>query len=117
MNDEEHKQEISPFDLFNNPMVESAKKTMSPEMLEKYKKLGESLYGDVQYENSKVDNKPPPMVEALAYVSELLKSGLHPSMLDENEKAFMSEVHGEEWYKLWGYVEKDLTEIFTIKSF
>lgn len=106
----------SQFDLFDNPMVTAAKKSMSPRSQERYRKLGESMYGGINFTDSKVDNRPAPMVEALAYVEESLKSGLHPSMLEDNEKAILVDAYGEEWYKNWGYIEEDLDSIVTVKK-
>lgn len=99
-------------DLFNNPMVEKAIKALSPEELERYKKIGEEMYGSVHFEDSKIlNNIPAPMAEAVAYVIESIKSGLHPSDLEENEKILLEDVYGKEWYKKYGYCEKDLTEM------
>lgn len=101
--------------LFNNPMIESALKAMSPEELEKYKAIGEAMYGSVDFADSKIlNNTPAPMYEAAAYIKEQLKAGLHPSMMDGDEKRLMVELFGEEWYKEWGYVEGDLTDIVTL---
>lgn len=101
--------------LFNNPMVESALKAMSPEDLHRYREIGEKMYGTVNFEDSQIiNNVPPPMYEAGAYISEQLKSGLHPSMMDDDEKRLMEELFGKEWYTKWGYVEADLTEIVTV---
>jgi hypothetical protein len=36
-------------------------------------------------------------------------------MLEPEDKKLLEEVYGSEWYKKWGYVEGDLTEIVTIK--
>lgn len=101
--------------LFNNPMVESALKAMSPEDLQRYREIGEKMYGTVNFEDSQIlNNLPPPMYEAGAYISEQLKSGLHPSMMDDDEKRLMEELFGKEWYSRWGYVEGDLTDIVTV---
>ena len=101
--------------LFNNPMVESALKSMSVEELQRYKEIGERMYGTIDFEDSQIlNNVPPPMYEAGAYISEQLKSGLHPSMMDDDEKRLMEELFGKEWYKKWGYVEGDLTDIVTV---
>ena len=108
------KKNTSQYDLFNNPMVTAAKKAMSPEELERYQKIGESLYGSIDFEKNNTNNVPPPMVEALAYVEESIKSGQHPSTLDENEKALLADVYGDDWYKKWGYVEEDLNIIVTV---
>jgi len=101
--------------LFNNPMIDSALKALSPEDLERYKAIGESMYGTVDFQGSKIlNNTPAPTYEAAAYLKELLKSGLHPSMMDSDEKRLMIELFGEEWYTEWGYDEADLTDIVTL---
>jgi hypothetical protein len=100
--------------LWNNEMVNSALKSMSPSDLEHYKKLGESLYKDLNFETSNIetkDNLPPFLSDALAYIVESLKSGLHPSMLEEDEIKVLEEVYGKEWYKKWNYEKEDLEEI------
>jgi hypothetical protein len=103
--------------LWNNPMVNSAMKAMSPEELQRYKAIGEAMYGNIDFEGSKVlNNLPPPMEEAVAYISESLKSGLHPSMLDDNEVALLKDVFGDQWYKKWDYIEEDLKEIVTLRK-
>ena len=105
--------------LWDNDMVKNALKSMSPKDLQHYKKLGESLYKDLDFQTSKVENDanlPPFMTDALAYVVETLKSGLHPSMLNENEKFLLQEGFGSKWYENYGYVKEDLNEIVTIKK-
>ena len=104
------------FSIWNNPMIRAAKQKMSQEDQDRLKKLGESLYKDVEFETSKTNNEPPPMKEALAYIEESIKSGLHPSMLEDNEKALLENMRGKEWYKKWGYIEADLYDIVTIKK-
>jgi hypothetical protein len=102
-------------DLFDNPMTRAALDAMSDDEKRRYKQIGEEMYGHMNFEDSKVlNNIPPPMEEALAYIQEQLKSGLHPSALDDNEKAFIADALGNEWYKKWGYVEEDLVEIVTL---
>ena len=102
--------------LFDNPMTRAALSSMSDEDKRKYKKIGEELYGHMNFEDAKVLNSvPAPMEEALAYIQEQLKSGLHPSALDDNEKAFLADSYGDEWYLKWGYVKEDLDEIKTMK--
>lgn len=110
-------QEESKNTLWDNPMVNSAMKAMSVEELQRYKDIGEAMYGNIDFEATKVlNNLPPPMYEAIAYVSESLKSGIHPSMLDENEHNILKDVYGDKWYESWGYVKEDLTEIKTLKK-
>lgn len=108
--------------LWDNPMINMARKNMPPEELEKYKKLGESMYGDVDFPTSKIinnneqaidSNLPEHMVDAVIYLQEAIKSGLHPSMLEDNDVKLLEEAYGKEWYKQFGYVEEDLKDIAT----
>jgi hypothetical protein len=104
----------SGYDVFNNPMVTAAINALSPEDLDKYRKIGEQMYGTIDFEGAHaLNNMPAPMGEAVAYVLESLKSGLHPSMLDEDEKALLLDTLGDKWWEKYGYVEGDLTEIVT----
>lgn len=105
-------QKYNQYDLFNNPMVEAARQSMSPEMLEKYKRLGESMYKDIDFENGTIQNV---IDESLKKMDHTLKSGLHPSMLSDDEKNLLKEEIGEKWYEKYGYVEDDLVDIVTIK--
>lgn len=100
--------------LFNNPMVENAQKSMTDEQKEHYKKLGEDMYNHVDFENSEIlSNIDNSMKESGKYIYLQVRSGLHPSYLEENEKEIMLEVYGKEWYKEFGYNEKDLSEVNT----
>lgn len=112
----EEKVVLNDNDLFDNPMTRSALAAMSDDEKRRYKEIGQEMYGHMNFEDAKVlNNIPAPMEEALAYIHEQLKSGLHPSALDDNEKAFLADSEGEEWYKKWGYVKEDLDEIKTLK--
>jgi hypothetical protein len=107
---------IKDFDLFNNPMVNAARESMTEEDLDHYKKIGESLYGDVNFETSQsLRNMPPPMAEAVAYVENSIRSGLHPSFLDTNEQSLMKDAYGEKWTERFGYVQADEKEIVTLQ--
>lgn len=112
----EKTEEVNNMDLFDNPMTRAALEAMSDEDKRRYKQMGEDMYGHMNFEDAKVlNNIPAPMEEALAYIKEQLKSGLHPSALSEDEKVFLSDAYGEEWYKDWGYTKEDLKEIVTFK--
>ena len=101
--------------LWNNPAVEAAKKDMSPEELEKYRKMGEHMYGNLDnINNPNTLYEGPKLEEAAEYLGEAVKSGLHPSMLEDHEKAVLKEIQGDKWWENYGYVEADLTEIVTI---
>jgi hypothetical protein len=41
----------------------------------------------------------------------MLESGLHPSFLTYEEKSFMENYLGKEWYKEFGYLENDLHRV------
>jgi hypothetical protein len=95
--------------LFNNPMIDSALKGMTPEQLYRYKELGENMYNSVRFEDSELlTNLPPPIAESAAYVVEGLKSGLHPTDLDTNELAVMNTAYGKTWYEQFGFTEDDI---------
>ena len=105
-------------DLFNNPMVRSARKAMKEEDLQRYKEWGEAIFtDDIDYETASVTKYPPPMLDALVYIENAIKSGQHPSTLKEEEKNLLIEMRGKEWYKKWGYEEGDLIEIINVLSF
>lgn len=100
--------------LFDNPMTRAALNSMSPEERKRYAEIGEKMYGNIDFDKSKIlDNPADPQEfsEAVAYVEEQLKSGLHPSMLDDKEKSLLSEIRGQEWYLKWGYTKDDLNDM------
>ena len=102
---EETKQPVLAGDLFDNPMVRAAMAALSEEDKKKYKIIGDHLYGRINFEDGQsLNNMPQPMAEAVAYIEMCMRSGLHPSMLEENEKALLEENYGKEWYKKWGYI-------------
>ena len=87
-------------DLFNNPMVNEAKSSMTPEQLEDYQRMGEEMYNTIEFETSKLLNPEKSSnieLESVAYVVEGLKSGLLPSELDEDEVALLVNHYGEDW--------------------
>lgn len=100
-------------DLFADSALQNAYKSLTPEQREKYRKIGEHMYGDLNFKEGQVmDSIAPPFEEAAVYIGEGIKSGLHPSFLDENEVAVMVQVYGEEWYEKWDYKKEDLDEVF-----
>jgi hypothetical protein len=111
---QEEKKESSPesqaqqIDLFNNPYISEAKKHLSQEKLEEYKRLGERFYAGWDFEKG----GPEKVLDvAVAEISEAIKSGLHPSDLDENEIEIMSTKIGKEWYLDFGYTANDLSTL------
>jgi hypothetical protein len=87
----------------------------SEEDKEKYMKFGERFYnsfdvntGSPIQQDDASGNPTICMEEALAYVVESLKSGLHPSRLTYDEAMIVRAGYGEEWYEKWGYTKEDI---------
>ena len=103
-----------PNDLFEGVLAKAAMAALSDEDKEKYRIIGEHLYGRLNFEDGSLNNLSPEMNEAVAYLESQLNSGLHPSMLQENEKDLLKEAYGEEWFMRWSYVKEDLEDIVTL---
>lgn len=104
-------------DLFNNPMIEAAKKSMSPEQLEEYKRIGEYMYSNTKFEAVNAssahsgNNMTTEMLDAIDYIANSIQSGQHISTLEENEKMLLKEAYGEKWYEKFDYTEADIGQI------
>ena len=99
------------YDLFSDKTLQNAYKALTPAQREKYRQVGEHMYGNLNFKEKEVmNNVAPPFEEAAVYIGEGLKSGLHPSYLEENEKAVLQEVYGEKWFEKWGYTKEDVEE-------
>jgi len=86
--------------------------SISEEEKEKFRIMGEKLHASFDVNKGEMyDPSVINMEEALAYVVESLKSGLHPSFLTEDEVAMVQAGYGEEWYKEWGYTKEDVTKL------
>lgn len=86
----------------------NVEKGMTEEQINNMKVLGEKFHES--FNVSKGDLHDIDMEEALAYVVESLKSGIHPAYLDEDEKAILAAGYGEKWYEKWGYASDKLEE-------
>ena len=116
MTSEKKHLELNEDNLFDNPMVRAAREALSEEDKARYKRQGEEMYNSIDFEKNKVlSNLPEEMLESLAYVEGQLRSGLHPSDMDDNDKNLLEEAYGKEWYKKWSFVEEDLKTIVTVK--
>ena len=105
--------------LWNNSMITSALNAMSDEDRENYKKLGESMFSNINFETESITDKnnvPLFLNDAASYICESIKSGLHPSMLTDDEKVVMENVLGKEWYKKYDYTKEDLDDILKLKK-
>ena len=102
-------------DLFNNPMTRAAMAALSDEQKRKYATIGKELYGHINFEDGQVlNNMPPPMAEAVAYLESQIDAGLHISMLEDGEKAIMKDAYGEKWFEKWNCIKEDLEDIITL---
>lgn len=106
---------VTDHNLWDNHMTRSAIKAMTPEQLQEYQRIGEEMYGTIDFEDNKyLKSLPPPLAESAAYISEGLKSGLHPMDLKEKEVLVLEEVYGKDnWYKQFGYTKEDIPEFKT----
>lgn len=102
-------------DIFNNPMINKARRTIPKEQQENWGKIGEEIYNSVDFVDAdgKSQTVPESMMEGAAYIVDSITSGMHISYLEENEKELLKEVYGTSWFERFGYTEGDLTEIVT----
>jgi hypothetical protein len=97
---------------FDNNMIKQALQDMSPEDLDRYQKMGGNLYKTIDFaKNQVLNNVNPPMEEKLSYIDTGLKSGLSPLDLQETEIELLIETYGDDWYKKYGYSEKEIGEL------
>lgn len=90
--------------LFDNPMVAAAREAMTPEQIQNYKDIGEHMYNSVDFVTNEVDQDVDPLTESLAYITNALESGLHPSFLEPVEKDMLRNFYNDdEWYKRFGF--------------
>ena len=109
MNDKQNLQNKG--SVFDNPYYNLAYEALSDEDKEKYKKMGQHMYGKIDFEQNTVLNKqPPPAEESLKYIEMSFKSGLLPKDLSPDEVEFMKGTYGTEWYKKYDFVMADLIE-------
>ena len=98
-------------DIWNNPMVNNAIKSMTPEQLKEYQQIGQYMYGNINFEDSKVINKlDPPLPESVAYIEQGIKAGLMPCDLSEDEIVVLTTAYGEKWYERYGFTKNEVPE-------
>lgn len=90
----------------NQALYDSVKDNFTQEQLDEYQKAGEGMY-NANFETE----MPNENTVAVAYTNEMLKAGLHPSYLTDDEKKLMEWAYGPQWYKRYGYDEKSYLEI------
>ena len=102
-------------DLFDNPMIEEARKTLPKEQQDNFAKIGDEMYNTIDFVDAegKSQTIPEGMAEGAAYIVESVKSGMHISLLENNEKEILKQVYGPSWYSNFGYVEEDVDDMVT----
>jgi hypothetical protein len=82
-------------DLFNNPMVQAAKASMTQEQLDEYKRRGENMYNTIDFETGENFNQN--IIDSVAYIKEGIKSGLDIKELTQDEIHILQTCYGNEW--------------------
>ena len=91
-----------PYSLFDDPNMKKAFQNLSKKDQEQYIQQGQHMYSK-NYTDTNELNEDEKMIDAAAYISEGLKSGLKPSELQENEVEVMRSVFGEKWFLRFNY--------------
>ena len=104
----EEQKDYEEINLFNNPQIMAIKNSLPKEYVESLRLKGESMYKDIDFDNETLNHT---IQNSLLNIKEALKSGLHPTMLESSEKQILIEELGTEWYKKFGYLQKDLDKI------
>lgn len=105
-------------EILTSPYVDMAKKALTPEQLEEYKKIGSYMYETDMYQKAEFGQKlKEAKVEDFAsYAVEGLKSGLDPMELSQKEIKALIDQYGREWYTQFGYSKNEVPE-YTITAY
>lgn len=97
-------------DLFNNPMVDSAKRALNDEQKEEYKRIGNYMYNNQNYNTIETGSqvKVADSTELLFYASQALKSGGDPYDLTQPELQALSQFYGNKWYEKFGFTQEEV---------
>ena len=109
----------SEINLFNNPLVENAKKSMTADELNRYKILGEEMFS-IDFACSNAPQKDEPVSDDFDFLENCKKniessiaSGLHISYLSDQEKKFMFDYVGDKWWEKYGFTNLDLNQLYS----
>lgn len=96
--------------LFDNPVFTEMKKSLPIEEQKRYEEIGKQMYGNLENDfNEKGEINAA--VEMVAQIRVMLQSGMHPSYLSRDEREFLENYIGKEWYKEFGYLEADINRV------
>jgi|Laugresu1bdmlbsd_1035121.scaffolds.fasta_scaffold00966_4 hypothetical protein len=95
--------------LFDNPTFVEMKNALPTEEQKKYEEQGKYMYSQLDEFDEKGEMNAA--IDTVSQIKLMLRSGLHPSFLEKEEKEFLTNYLGKEWYKEFGYLENDLNRI------
>lgn len=101
-------------DLFNNPMIQAARKNMTPEQISFYKLLGDKMYGDLSIFDTKEGTEGVESTEEVTvedkteYALSAIIAGMHPKYLSAEDSTLLRTAYGDIWYEKYGYTSEDL---------
>lgn len=97
--------------IFDDPYIKKAYEALPEEEKQKYKAQGKHFFQNVNFDNTSTGDifeGIDPLAESAASIVMSIKSGLHPSDLDDNEREILKSTLGSTWYLQFGYTEEDL---------
>ena len=103
--------------LFNNPIFENAKNSLTEEQKDAYKKMGEYMYNQDIYRKAETEVKSNITAEEiLLYAVQALKSGINPKDLTEREVQALTDTYGKYWYEKFDLTKEDVPELTISKT-
>lgn len=81
-----------------NKIADDMLKNMSSDEVQEYKKFGEHMYGQFNYEKGLPEGE---YRNAVLYIKMALMSGLNYENFNSDEVKFMEEEFGKDWYDNW----------------
>ena len=97
-------------------MFQNMKKSLPESEQQKYEEYGEHMYSNITDKGDVANafndtGEFNAAVDTVSQIKVMLTSGMHPSYLSKEEKEFLSNYLGKEWYVEFGYLENDLNRI------
>jgi len=86
--------------LSDQTIIDIARKSMTPEQQEEYKRIGEHMYNTDVYRTAEVGSKvkEAKTEDLILYATEALKAGCDPKDLSDEELRALISIYGEKWY-------------------
>jgi|APFre7841882793_1041355.scaffolds.fasta_scaffold00117_8 hypothetical protein len=105
--------DVNENDLFNNSMISNAKKNMTEDEINRYKRLGEEMFSIDFGDAGLSEVGEASMEECKIHIEKCISSGLHISYLSTEEKNFMFSYVGDKWWEKYGFNELDLEILYS----